>query len=78
MSRDGRAHGDGGSDSEGSAEGTERRGDAAGDGEVPFRVLGQGLSWLSVYRTARHNVLIVNGFLTRPVTVNKVSGDIML
>ncbi len=38
--RYGRSHGDGGSNIKGSAERTEWRGDAAGDGQVPFCVFG--------------------------------------
>lgn len=41
--RDGRSHSDGCSNTEGSAERTEWRRDAAGDGQVPFCVPGQGL-----------------------------------
>lgn len=44
VSRDGRAHSDGSSDTEGTTEGTEWRGDPAGDGKVPLCVFGQGLS----------------------------------
>lgn len=46
--RDGHSHGDGCSNSEGSAERTQRRRDAAGDGQVPFCVLGQGLTWFII------------------------------
>lgn len=44
--RDGCAHGNSSSDTEGSAQRTQWRGDAAGDGAVPFCVFGQGLTWL--------------------------------
>lgn len=43
MLRDGRSHCDGRSNPERSAEWTQRRRDAAGDGQVPFCVFGQGL-----------------------------------
>lgn len=43
-SRDGRSHGYSHPDTERTAEWTERRGDAAGDGQVPLRVFGQGPS----------------------------------
>lgn len=55
VSRDGRAHGDGSSHTQGSTEWREWRGDAAGDGKVPFCIFGQGLSWLLLY----HTVLIL-------------------
>lgn len=42
--RDGRSHCDGCANTERSAERTERRRDAAGDGQVPFCVFGQGLT----------------------------------
>lgn len=57
--RDGRSHGDGCSNTEGSAERTEWRRDAAGDGKVPFCVFGQGLTLTLLYRTIWHNVLIL-------------------
>lgn len=44
VSRDGRAHSDSGSNPQRTTEGTEWRGDPAGDGKVPFCVFGQGLS----------------------------------
>lgn len=44
--RDGRANSNGRSDTEGSAERAERRGDAAGDGALPLCVFGQGPTWL--------------------------------
>ena len=46
--RDGCAHGNRGPDTERTTEWTERRGNAAGDGQVPLCVFGQGLSPLTV------------------------------
>lgn len=59
MYRDGCSHCDGCSYTEGSAERTEWRGDAAGDGQVPLCVSGQGLTRLLLYHTVCHNVLIL-------------------
>lgn len=44
--RDGRAHGHSRTDTERTAEWTEWRGRPVGDGKVPLRVFGQGLSLL--------------------------------
>lgn len=44
VGRDGRAHCYCGSNTEGTTEWTERRGNTIGDGQVPFCVFGQGLS----------------------------------
>lgn len=46
--RDGGANSDSRSDTEGSAERAERRGDAAGNGAIPLCVFGQGLTQLLV------------------------------
>lgn len=66
--RDGRSHGDGCSNTEGSAERTEWRRDAAGDGQVPFCVFGQGLTRLLLYMYNMAQCIdlavAVNGFLT--------------
>lgn len=77
MFRDGRSHGYGCSDTEGSAERTERRRDAAGDGQVPLRVIGQGQAYdyiIYMYNMTRciDLAVAISGFRARPVTSHKV------
>lgn len=58
--RDGRANSNSRSDTQGSAERAERRGDTAGDGALPLCVFGQGLTRLLFFffHTEWNNVLI--------------------